>query len=115
MKRVILTYGGYVERFMMTLNDKEQRKVDYILGLMTTKDKIPTKFIKHLRDGLYELRISYSGNIYRVFFIFDDNSIVVLFNGFTKKSQRTPINEIEKALRIRDSYYADKRSPNQEL
>ncbi len=115
MKRVIMTYGGYFERFMMTLNEKEQRKVDYILGLMTTKDKIPTKFIKHLRDGLYELRIAYSGNIYRVFFVFDDNNIVVLFNGFTKKSQRTPINEIEKALRIRDSYYADKRSSNQKL
>ena len=115
MKRAIMTYGGYFERFMMTLNDKEQRKIDYIIGLMATEDRVPIKFIKHLRNGLYELRIAYSGNIYRVFFIFDNNNIVVLFNGFNKKSQKTPINEIEKSLRIRENYYADKRSQNQEL
>ena len=115
MKRTIMTYGGYFERFMMTLNDKEQRKIDYIIGLMATEARVPIKFIRHLRNGLYELRIPYSGNIYRVFFIFDNNNIVVLFNGFNKKSQKTPINEIEKALRIRENYYADKRSQNQEL
>ncbi len=115
MKRTIMTYGGYFERFMMTLNDKEQRKIDYIIGLMATEDRVPIKFIKHLRNGLYELRITSSGNTYRVFFIFDNNNIVVLFNGFNKKSQKTPINEIEKALRIRENYYADKRSQNQEL
>lgn len=115
MKRVILTYGGYFERFIMTLNEKERKKIDYIIGLMTTIDRVPTKFIRYIRDGLYELRISYNGNIYRVFFIFDENNIVVLFNGFNKKSQKTPANEIEKALRIRDEYYADKRSQNQEL
>ena len=49
------------------------------------------------------------------FFIFDNNNIVVLFNGFNKKSQTTPINEKEKALRIRENYYADKRSQNQKL
>ena len=115
MKRVILTYGGYFERFIMTLNEKERKKIDYIIWLMTTIDRVPTKFIRYIRDGLYELRISYNGNIYRVFFIFDENNIVVLFNGFNKKSQKTPANEIEKALRIRDEYYADKRSQNQEL
>lgn len=115
MKRVILTYGGYFQRFIMTLNEKERKKIDYIIWLMTTIDRVPTKFIRYIRDGLYELRISYNGNIYRVFFIFDENNIVVLFNGFNKKSQKTPANEIEKALRIRDEYYADKRSQNQEL
>ena len=52
MKRTIMTYGGYFERFMMTLNDKEQRKIDYIIGLMATEDRVPIKFIKHLRNGL---------------------------------------------------------------
>ena len=49
-------------------------------------------------------------NIFRVFFIFDEGKIVVLFNVFQKKSQKTPPNEIEKALKIKEAYYADKQS-----
>lgn len=52
------------------------------------------------------------GNIYRVFFIFDEGEIVVLFNGFQKKTQKTPQNEIEKAIKIKEAYYADKQSQN---
>jgi len=58
------------------------------------------------------LRTEYSGNIYRVFFIFDEGNIVVLFNGFQKKSQKTPSGEIEKAIKIKEAYYADKQSQN---
>ncbi len=108
MKRVIMTYGGYFERFMMTLTDKEQKKINYILSLLETEDRMPSKFIKYLRDGIYELRVEFSGNCYRVFFIFDDGNIVVLFNGFSKKSQKTPQHEILKAIRISKAYYADK-------
>ena len=54
----------------------------------------------------------YGGNIYRVFFIFDEGEIVVLFNGFQKKTQKTPQNEIEKAIKIKETYYADKQSQN---
>lgn len=64
----------------------------------------------HRTDGIYELRTEYGGNIYRVFFIFDDGQIVVLFNGFQKKTQKTPTNEIEKAIKIKEAYYADKQS-----
>ena len=45
---------------------------------------------KYIQNGLYELRMEYNGNIYRVFFIFDEDKIVVLFNGFQKKTQKTP-------------------------
>ena len=89
MKRTIMTYGGYFERFIMTLSYKERKKIDYILSLLETEDRIPKKFIRLIRDGMYELRICFEGNIYRVFFIFDDDCIVVLFNGFTKKSPKT--------------------------
>lgn len=71
---------------------------------------MPVKFIKYIRDGLYELRMEYGGNIYRVFFIFDNHCIVVLFNGFQKKAQKTPKNEINKALKIKEIYYANKQS-----
>jgi phage-related protein len=112
MKRKITTYGGYFERFIETLSEKELKKLDYIVSLLETRDRLPIKFIKYIRDGLYELRLEYSGNIYRVFFIFDNDCIVVLFNGFQKKTQKTPSNEIERAFKIKEEYYADKQSQN---
>ena len=112
MKRKIFTYGGYFEAFMATLGEKVQEKIQYGLLLLKTQNKLSKKFVKHIRDGIYELRTEYSGNIYRVFFIFDEGQIVVLFNGFHKKTQKTPANEIEKAIKIKEAYYADKQSQN---
>lgn len=112
MERRIFTYGGYFEAFMSTLKEKEQEKIQYGLLLLKIKERLSTKFIKLIKDGLYELRTEYGGNIFRVFFIFDEGRIVVLFNGFQKKSQKTPPKEIEKALKIKEAYYADKQSSN---
>lgn len=110
MIRKILTYGGYFEAFMETLSVRVQEKIQYGLLLLKTQERLSKKFVKHIQDGVYELRIEYDGNIYRVFFIFDEGQIVVLFNGFQKKTQKTPTNEIEKAIKIKDAYYADKQS-----
>ena len=111
-KRKIRTYGGYFEAFMETLKEKKQEKIQYGLLLLKSQDRLPKKFVKLVRDGIYELRTEYGGNIYRVFFIFDEGEIVVLFNGFQKKTQKTPQNEIEKAIKIKEAYYADKQSQN---
>ena len=110
MKRRIITFGRYFGEFMEGLSAKEREKVDYGLVLLKTQDRLPTKFVKHIRDGLYELRTEYNGNIYRVFFIFDEGNIVVLFNGFHKKTQKTPSSEITKALMIKERYYEYKRA-----
>jgi len=110
VKRKIQTYGGYFEAFMGTLDEKVQEKIQYGLLLLKTQDMLSRKFVKMVRDGVFELRTEYNGNIYRVFFIFDGNSIVILFNGFQKKTQKIPTNEIEKALKIKEAYYADKQS-----
>ena len=110
MKRRIITFGRYFGEFMEGLTAKEREKVDYGLVLMKTQDRLPTKFVKHIRDGLYELRTEYNGNIYRVFFIFDEGNIVVLFNGFQKKTQKIPSSEITKALMIKERYYEYKRA-----
>ena len=109
MKRTIIAYGKSYKDFLATLTDKEVQKVKYVLSLLETEDRMPVKFIKFIRDGLYELRITYNGNIYRVFFIFDKDQIIVLFNGFQKKSSKTPTEEIEKALKIKEEYYEYKR------
>ena len=97
---------------METLNEKEQEKVQYGLLLLKTQGRLPKKFVRLIRDAVYELRTEYAGNIYRVFFIFDAGNIVVIFNGFQKKTQKTPQGEIEKAIKIKEAYYADKQSQN---
>ena len=110
MKRRIITFGRYFGEFMEGLTAKEREKVDYGLALLKTQDRLPTKFVKHIKDGLYELRTEYNGNIYRVFLIFDEGNIVDLFNGFQKKTQKTPSSEITKALMIKERYYEYKRA-----
>lgn len=86
--RKIITYGGYFEAFMSELSEKEQRKVDYIISLLATQNRLPTKFMKYIGDELYELRVMWESNIYRVFFIFDEGNVVVLFSGFRKRHKR---------------------------
>lgn len=109
MNRRIIAYKDYFNTFFAELDKGTQDNVLYILMLLRTQDRLPTKFIKAIRDGLFDVRIEYNGNIYRIFFVFDGNKIVVLFNGFQKKTQKTPDNEIKKALKLKDEYYASKR------
>lgn len=109
MRRKIIAYGRYYHEFLSSLTEREVQKVKYVLSLLGTEDRMPVKFIKLIQDGLYELRISYEGNIYRIFFIFDEGNIVILFNGFQKKTQKTPSSEIDKALKLKDEYYESKQ------
>lgn len=78
--------------------------------MIVTEDKIPYHYIKFIRDSIYEFRVNYGNNEFRVFFIYDGNTIVVLFNGFKKKTQKTPQNEIEKAINLKNMYYEQKRN-----
>jgi len=94
---------------MQTLGEKEKLKMKYVVSLLETGDRMPIKFMKFIRDGIYELRMEYNSNIYRLFFIFDDGNVVILFNGFQKKTQKTPDNEIEKALKLKKEYYEQKQ------
>lgn len=115
MKRRVVTFGRYFSEFIEKLTAKEREKIDYGLVLLKTQDRLPLKFVKHIRHGLYELRTEFGGNIYRVFFVFDEGKIVVLFNGFQKKTQKTPLGEIEKALKIMGEYYDYKRKHDTRL
>ena len=78
--------------------------------MVKTVYKIPEKFLKHLEgtDGLYEIRIEVGSNIFRIFCCFDKGNLVVLFNGFQKKTQKTPKQEIELALKLKKEYFNSK-------
>ena len=108
MNRTIIAYKNYFKEFFDSLNEGVQNKILYVLMLLETQDRIPLKFMRIIEDGLYELRIEYEGNIYRIFFCLDKGHIVILFNGFQKKTQKTPQNEIEKAKKLKKEYYERK-------
>lgn len=107
MKR-IMAYKHYFADFVSRLTAPERRKLEAGLDLLASGDRIPYHYIKYLRDGVYELRVNYGNNELRLFFIYDGDTIVVLFNGFRKKTQKTPDNEIRKAIRLKEEYYGSK-------
>jgi putative addiction module killer protein len=110
MIREIITYGTYYDDFMKSLAQDVKKKIHYVLDILSTQNRINKKFVDYIRDGIYEVRAEYEGNIYRIFFIFDEGNIVVLFNGFQKKTQKTPENEIQKAIKIKNEYYEYKQN-----
>ena len=71
---------------------------------------VPEKYFKHLEgtEGLFEIRIKVGSAIFRIFCFFDEGNLVILINGFQKKTEKTPKNEIEKAERLKQKYYEDK-------
>lgn len=108
MERRVLAYKNYFTDFINSIDQSGAKKVFYVIDVLKTQERVSEKFVKHLEDGIYELRAEHAGNIYRVFFIFDDDSIVMLFNGFHKKSQKTPRKEINLAKKIRNEYINEK-------
>ena len=111
MNRTIITYGDYFPDFYSALDEEVQEKIDYVFELVKSLDFIPKRFFKHLEgtDGLYEIRVEYEGNIYRIMCFFDAGRLVVLINSFQKKSQKTPKPEIELAKKLKKQYFIDKQ------
>lgn len=107
MKKII-AYKGYYQEFMAKLSDSERKKILRALALFATEDKIPNHYIKFIRDGIYEFRVNYGNNEFRIFFTYDGETIVILFNCFKKKTQKTPKAEIEKAIKLKNEYYEQK-------
>jgi phage-related protein len=71
---------------------------------------VPETYLKHLEgtNGLYEIRVQQGSDIFRIFCFFDEGKLVVLLNGFQKKTQKTPGGQLEKAEKLKEQYYADK-------
>ena len=104
MKKII-AYKGYYSDFMSKLSEQERKKIKRALLLLETEDKIPSHYIKFIRDGIHEFRVNYGNNEFRIFFIYDGDTIVILFNCFRKKTQKTPNSEIKKAIKLTNEYY----------
>jgi phage-related protein len=109
MNRTISTYGKHFIDFYSELDEEVQTKIDYVFELVKSLDVIPARFFKHLDDGLFEIRVEFEGNIYRIFCFFDAGHLVVLLNAFQKKTQKTPKQELTLAKKLKKQYFIDKQ------
>lgn len=107
MTRQIIFHGDYFLDFYKNLDTEVKLKIQYVFELIKQVDKIPGKFLAPVTgyEGLYEIRVEYESNIYRIFCCFDEGRLVVLFNGFQKKTQKMPVEEIERAVRLKNEYF----------
>lgn len=110
--RQILPFRDYFKDFKKTLSKDVLMKIYQVFIYIMTQERIPAKFLRSIEGvkDLYEIRIEHESNIYRIFCCFDEGNLVILFNGFQKKTQKTPQKEIERAKRIKDEYFQAKES-----
>ncbi|WHF52310.1 type II toxin-antitoxin system RelE/ParE family toxin [Chryseobacterium gotjawalense] len=111
MSRRIEFYQNHFLDFYIVQDEKVKSKIKNVLELIKQVERVPEKFLKHLSgtDGIYEIRIEYQSNIYRIFCCFDKGNLVILFNAFQKKSQKTPQKELNKAVRLKNEYFKNKK------
>ena len=105
-ERNVIAYKTYFLDFYENQDDNVQRKIEWTLNLVRVTQHIPEKYFKHLEGtkGLYEIRVEVESNIFRIFSFFDKGNLIVLGNGFQKKTQKTPKQELERALKIMGEY-----------
>ncbi len=108
--RTIKFYKNYFKEFYIEQEEDVRKKINYSFSMVETQRIVPRKFFRHIdgSDGIYEIRAGYEGNIYRVMCCLDKGAIVVLFQGFQKKTQKTPQKEIKMAEKLRKQYFKEK-------
>jgi len=111
MNRKITFHGEHFIDFYKKLDANVKSKIQYVFELIKQVERVPLKFLSPMTgyEGLFEIRVEYQSNIYRIFCCFDEGRLVVLFNGFQKKTQKTPKKEIEKAMRLKNEYFELKK------
>jgi phage-related protein len=108
--REVIAYKHYFEDFLLSQPQKVQDKIFKIIEAIEVLERIPSNYLKFIpgTNGLYEARIQLASNIWRIFCFFDGGKLVVLLSGFQKKTQKTPKQEIDKAVTLMAEYYMEK-------
>lgn len=104
--RKITFFKNYFQDFFDKQSKKVKAKIVWTFNLVEDLQRVPETYLKHMEntDGLYEIRVQLGSDIFRIFCFFDQGQVVVLANGFQKKTLKTPKNEIELALKIKAEY-----------
>lgn len=110
--RTIKIYKDYFNEFYVAQTDAVRRKINYCLNVVRSVDRVPKTILRSMEntDGLYEIRVEVGSNIFRIFCCFDEGSLVILFNGFQKKTQKTPPLQLERARKIMKEYFKEKEN-----
>jgi len=100
-----------VEEFLDSLTGKQAQKVLWVLQLIEELDVIPRQYFKKLVDseGIWEVRIQFGNDIFRLLSFFDGGTLLILTNGFAKKTQKTPTQEIALAVRRKEDYLSRRK------
>ena len=108
--RSLKVYGADFWTFYNKQTKKVQARILWTIRLIRDIPFVPEKYFKHLTgtDGIYEIRVSSGSDIFRIFCFFDEGKLIILINGFQKKTQKTPVEEIERAKKLKQKYYEDK-------
>lgn len=108
--RTIIFYKNYFKEFYIKQAEEIRRKINYSMSMVETQRIVPKKFLRFIEgsDGIYEIRTEYGGNIFRVMCCMDKDAVVVLFQGFQKKTHKTPQKEIRLAEKLKHEYYKEK-------
>ena len=108
--RDIIYYEEYYLEFFNDQKEEVRKKFNWTLQLISNQDRIPEKFFKHISgsSGIFEVRVEVESDIFRVFSFFDKGNLIILVNGFQKKTQKTPKSEIEKAEKLKKQYLENK-------
>jgi phage-related protein len=109
--RTIIIYKHYFPEFFSKQRQKVKDKITWTFRLIEQIQQVPESYLKYMEGttGLFEIRVQSGSDIFRIFCFFDEGRLVILANGFQKKTQKTPRQEIEKALKIKEQYYEEKR------
>lgn len=112
--RQVIQYKHYFEEFLLAQPEKVQDKIFKVIEIIETFQHVPKTYLAPMKThkGLYEARIKLGSNIWRVFCFFDKGKLVILLNGFIKKTQKTPKKEIDKAVLLMKEYYKEKNNKN---
>jgi phage-related protein len=108
--RSIVFFKNYFTDFFIKQRPKTKEKILWTLKIIETQQQIPSEYFEHMSgtNGIYEIRVKQGSDIFRIFCFFDDGKLVVLANGFQKKTQKTPKIQIEKAIKIKAEYEQEK-------
>jgi len=108
--RNAIFYKNYFEIFFIQQNNWVKEKILWTIELIEDVEVVPSIYLKSISgtNGIYEIRIQTGSDIFRIFCFFDKDNLVVIGNGFQKKTQKTPKNEIIKAIQIKLNYENEK-------
>lgn len=110
-RRTIIFYKSYFDDFFKEQRQKVKDKIIWTFDLIEELQRVPETYLKHIdnTDGLFEICVQQASDIFRIFCFFDQGQLVVLANGFQKKTQKTPKKEIAEALKIKEEYEREKK------